>query len=176
MMEPLIALVCIDLQRGRLNGADAERTARGCIRMLQAARRRGWPVLHSCRRQPGLEGGRPIPGLEPWSSEAVYLRDAPSAFSNPAFRAAALGLGGPFALIGYSLADSVLATAFAAAELHLPVEVLADAVAVGADDDDEVVRQTLYLPLARLAPMARLVTIHDILQPEAAHPIAANLA
>lgn len=174
---PPAALVCLDLQRARLLGSpsssDPARITATCRRVLEQARVRGWPVLHVHRREATSEGARPIPGLEPLASEPVYLRPGPSAFSHKAFARQAMGLGGPLALIGFSMIDSVLATAFAAADLKLPVEVLSDAVATDSRDDGAL-RQALNIPLAALSPLCRLIEADDLLQEEAAAFAAAN--
>lgn len=172
---PPAALVCLDLQRARLSGSPtaAARVTAACRRVLEQARARGWPVLHVHRREATSEDARPIAGLEPLPSEPVYLRPGPSAFSHPAFTRRAKGLGGPLALIGFSMADSVLATAFAAADLQLPVEVLSDAVAVGERDDPDL-RRALSTPLASLFPHCRLIAADDLLQEEAVAYAAAN--
>ena len=136
-------------------------------------RARGWPVLHVHRREATAEGARPIVGLEPLPTEPIYLRRGPSAFSHPAFARRAQGLGGPLALIGFSMTDAVLATAFAAADLQLPVEVLSDAVATGERDDPDL-RRALSAPLTSLFPLCRLIQADDLLQEEAAAFVAAN--
>lgn len=174
---PPAALVCLDLQRARLSSSlgpsGATQITVTCRRVLEQARVRGWPVLHVHRREATPEGARPIPGLEPLASEPIYLRPGPSAFSHKAFARQVIGLGGPLALIGFSMVDSVLATAFAAADLKLPVEVLSDAVATASGDDDAL-RQALDIPLAALSPLCRLIQADDLLQEEAAAFAAAN--
>lgn len=171
---PPAALVCLDLQRARLTDSPATAPVIAtCRRVLSQARGRGWPVLHVHRREATSEAARPIPGLEPLPSEPVYLRPGPSAFTHPAFARHAKALGGPLALIGFSLADAVLATAFAAADLQLPVEVLCDAVATGGLDDPDL-RRALAAPLASLFPQCRLIAADDLLQEEAAGFAPAN--
>ena len=110
---PPAALVCLDLQRARVSGAPAAaaQVTGACRRVLEQARARAWPVLHVHRREATAEGARPIVGLEPLPTEPIYLRRGPSAFSHPAFARRAQGLGGPLALIGFSMTDAVLATA-----------------------------------------------------------------
>lgn len=170
------ALVCLDLQRGRLahalSPAAAERVAANCRRVLVMARQRGWPVLHVHRREARAEDGRPISGLEPRPSEPVYVRPGPSAFSHAAFARHALALGGPLALVGFSLNDSVLATAFAAADVRMQTEVLLDAIA--ADCRDAAAREALIETLAALSPGCRLIQSEDLYREEADHCAAAN--
>lgn len=125
-------LVCLDLQRGRLqHAADGPRVAEACRRVLAEARRRRWPVLHVHHRGAAVELGRPIAGLEPLPSEPLFERPGPSAFSNRSFERVAQGLGGPLALMGFHAFDTVAATAFAAADRQIPVDLIFDAVATG---------------------------------------------
>lgn len=168
-------MVCLDLQRGRLlGGADgADRALEACRRVLEQARRRRWPVLHVHRREATLEAGRPIGGLEPLPSEPIYLRGGPSAFSHRGFCQAAQAYGGPLALIGFSLCDSVLATAFAAVDRELTVEVVRDAVALGGGGD-LALRQALAAPLASLSPMARIIDSQELFAEDAGALAAAN--
>lgn len=167
-VPPPAALVCLDLQRSRLDASPATARALGaCRAILAQARQRRWPVLHVHRREDSAEQARPIEGLEPLASEPVFVRPGPSAFSHGAFTRSALALGGPLALIGFSLGDTVLATAIAAADRRLAVEVLVDAVAADRTD-------ALSASFAALAPLCRLTTSHELLREEAAPFVAAN--
>ncbi|MDP3853774.1 isochorismatase family protein [Phenylobacterium sp.] len=168
-------LVCLDLQRGRLSGVSdgADRSLEACRRVLEQARRRRWPILHVHRREATLEDGRPIVGLEPLPSEPIYLRSGPSAFSHRGFCQAARAYGGPLALIGFSLCDSVLATAFAAVDRDLTVEVVRDAVALGGGGD-LALRQALAAPLVSLSPMARIIDSQELFIEDAGALAAAN--
>ncbi|WP_374659472.1 isochorismatase family protein [Phenylobacterium sp.] len=166
-VPPPAALVCLDLQRGRLADAAGDGAVAACQFVLAQARARRWPVLHVHRREASPETARPILGLEPLASEPVYVRSGPSAFSNQAFAQTAQALGGPLALVGFSLRDTVLATAIAAADRNLPVEILVDAVAADAGD-------RLAPTYASLAPHCRLIDSDDLLQEEAALVEAAN--
>jgi nicotinamidase-related amidase len=169
---PRAVLVCLDLQRNRQAGETQGPVVAQCRRVLAEARRRCWPVLHVHVRS--LADSRPIAGLEPRPSEPVFLRQGPSAFSNANFTRAALALGGPLALIGFALEDTVLATAFAAADRDLAVDVILDAVFAGAHEPDAVNR-VLLAPLRALAPRARLVDSDDLLVVETGRFAAANL-
>lgn len=170
--SPRAALVCLDLQRHRLSGDGNGPVLSQCRRVLAEARRRRWPVLHVHSRT--LADPRPIQGLEPRPTEAVFLRQGPSAFSNANFTRAALALGGPLALIGFALEDTVLATAFAAADRDIAVDVVLDAVSSGSHDPQAVDR-VLLAPLRALAPRTRLVTSGDVLVADADRFAAANL-
>jgi nicotinamidase-related amidase len=168
--DPRAALVCLDLQRYRDGGAGGDPMLAACRRALQDARRRGWPVLHVHARPPGGDL-RPLPGLEPRPSEPVFLRRGPSAFSNPAFAQAAHATGGPLALIGFALLDTVLATAFAAADRDLETQVVMDAVFAGAGIDPRALSSTLQA----LSPHGRAITLKDLFHEEAERFAAANL-
>ncbi|MDO8381184.1 cysteine hydrolase family protein [Phenylobacterium sp.] len=163
------ALVCLDLQRERLACEGAPATVTACRAVLEEARRRRWPVLHVHSRNAQLPGGRPIPGLEPLPSEAVFGRQGPSAFTNRTFSQTAQTLGGPLVLIGFSLADTVMATAFAAADRDLAVDVVEDAVG-----GDPTARRILLKPLAALASRTRVLTFHDLVFEDASRFAAAN--
>ena len=142
-----------------------------CRKVLSEARRRRWPVLHVHTRQTEPGDGRPILGLEPRPSEPVFVRQGPSAFSSPGFARAAMALGGPLALIGFALHDTVLATAFAAVDRNLPVEVLRNAVWSGPEAGDAA----LLTPLLALAPQARVLEVADLFCDEHEAFAAANL-
>ncbi|MBV9994675.1 MAG: isochorismatase family protein [Caulobacteraceae bacterium] len=163
-------LICLDLQReyvipGRpfYTPAGAE-VAAACARVLAHARTMGWRVVHSqLRRAGGCFGpgpfGAPIEGLRPLISEPVFLRRGLSAFSNPDF---ALELhrarGEDVFLIGFSLADTCLATTLAALDQGLDLALVEDAVGVGggaAAEAPEIAR-------AVLRPLARLVSSRDL--------------
>ena len=164
------ALVCLDLQRERLATENAAATVAACRAVLDQARRRRWPVLHIHARGGGGSSHLPIPGLEPLPSEAVFIRQGPSAFTNHTFSQTAQILGGPLALIGFRLADTVLATAFAAADRNLAVEVIDDAVG-----GDPANRSVLLKPLAALAPRARVITSREFFHQDATRFAAANM-
>jgi nicotinamidase-related amidase len=168
--EPKAALVCLDLQRYRGSGQGAEQVLAACRRALDEARRRGWPVLHVHARPPGADT-RPLPGLEPRPSEPVFVRKGPSAFSSPAFTQAALATGGPLALIGFDLQDTVLATAFGAADRDLATEVVMDAVGTGGAVDLRTMTATFNV----LSPQGRRITLQDLFHEEAERFAAANL-
>jgi len=173
-LPPPAALVCLDLQRGRAAGLPAAAaTAGACRKVIDAARLRSWPILHVHRRESDPGAGRPILGLEPLPSEPVYVRPGASAFSHQGFAHAAQGLGGPLALIGFSLCDSVLATTFAALDRRLPVEILIDAV-FASPEDEAVLRQALAAALTGRPPPCRLIGSADLFAEEAADIVAAN--
>lgn len=173
--SPRAGIVCLDLQRNRQAGEGAapglEPTLDMCRRVLGEARRRRWPVLHVHSRHAAPVDERPISGLEPRPSEPVFVRQGPSAFSSPGFARAAAALGGPLALIGFSLHDTVLATAFAAADRHLDVDVLSNAVWGGSEPVDDA----LLAPLRALAPQARVVEVADLFRDDQGAFAAANL-
>lgn len=170
--EPRAAVICLDLQRYRAPRAKATDTLEACRALLDGARRRRWPVLHVHAGGPAGDL-RPLSGFEPRPNEPVFVRHGPSAFSNASFTRAACALGGPLALAGFSLQDTVLATAFAAADRRLPVEVVLDCVI--ADEVESLSALTaLFRPLERLGPDIQATTLKDLLQPEAGRLAAAN--
>ena len=73
--------------------------------------------------------GAPIEGLRPLVSEPVYFRRGLSAFANPGFTAELRGArGADVYLIGFSLADTCLATALAGVDEGLSLTLVEDAV------------------------------------------------
>lgn len=168
--DPGAVLVCLDLQRYRHCGLKANTTLAASRWALEAARRRSWPVVHVHARPPGVDP-RPLPGLEPRPSEPVFLRRGPSAFSNPAFAQAAQASGGPLALIGFALLDTVLATAFAAADRKLETQVVMDAVSAEAEPP----ACALSAAFMALSPHGRAVTLNDLFHEESERFVAANL-
>ncbi len=166
------ALVCLDLQRGRLGTpSSTEAEALGaCQDALVQARSLRWPVLHVHSRLHAGEAARSIEGLEPLPSEAVYVRNGPSPFSNRNFTLAVQALGGPLALIGFGLSDTVLATAFAAADRDLGCQVVSDAVVSPPGD-----RLGPRHPLFGLMSQLGLVTREDLFQQGARRFAAANM-
>lgn len=173
-MNAPVALVCLDLQRGCAAAASPEavRTIATCHGVIKQARRRRWPILHVHHRAASVEASRPLSGLEPLPSEPVYLRAGPSAFSHQGFARAAQGLGGPLALIGFSFCDTVLATAFAAADRKLPVEIVIDAVFATSEETD-LARRAILTSLAAQTSACRLIQSAELFEGEAA-ALAAN--
>lgn len=169
-LEPRAVLVCLDLQRYR--GTDIGPRVDGARRILAQARAERWPVLHV---HAGRMAGdiRPLPGFEPRPTEPVFVRRGPSAFSNPGFAQAACGLGGPLALIGYGLQDTALATAFAAADRGLGVEVVCDGLIAG-EAPTAFALPALLRPLESLGQNVRVITSRDLFPLEAGRLAAAN--
>ena len=165
-------LVCLDLQSGRQlePGVDEARALEACRLVLAQARSLRWPVLHVHSRFHTGDATRSIAGLEPLPSEAVYVRNGPSPFSNRNFTLAVQALGGPLALIGFGLNDTVLATAFAAADRDLACQVVSDAVV-----NPQGARLNPSHPLYGLMPQLGLVTSHDLFQQGARRFAAANM-
>jgi hypothetical protein len=99
--------------------------------LLRHARTHGWDVAHvvSRRPRPGETAWRPMAGLAPEPSEAVYHREDVSAFSSPHLRAALTeGPRREVVLCGVSVRGSGLATALDALRLALRLTVADDAV------------------------------------------------
>jgi nicotinamidase-related amidase len=145
--------VCLDLQRANAP-ASGDATLQemrlrldNCRRVLAHARAWNWSVVHVYRRRRGGSLSRPIDGLEPRPSEPVIARDGVSAFSSRSFRDLVDGAHeAQLVLIGYCLASTCLATAFAAHDLGLSTLIVEDAVsaspniAAGAHDIETVAR------------------------------------
>ena len=84
-----------------------------------------------------------------------------------------VALGGPLALIGFSLCDSVLATAFAAADRKVAVEILQDAVAINAKDE-RLQRMAMSGPIMSLSPLCRMIASEELFQEGVSALAAAN--
>jgi hypothetical protein len=81
-------LVCLDLVKADAPPPHQDRVRIDkCRRLLTFARAAGWLISHVYPRQAG-RSTRPLEGLEPLPSEAVYYRTGASAFSNRVFRRA----------------------------------------------------------------------------------------
>jgi len=134
-------LICLDLQRDcvipgrpRYDAGNAE-VAAVCARVLALARCEGWRIVHSQVRDghaplaPAQGFHSPIEGLRPLIAEPMYFRRGLSAFANPEFGAEMLAARGERVfLIGFSLADSCLATALAGIDAGLRLTLIEDAV------------------------------------------------
>jgi|SRR5579871_2135380 len=163
-------LVCLDLQREyvvpgrpRYDAANAD-VAATCAKVLRMARRRGWRVVHSQLRGESATPsaremfGAPIEGLRPLITEPVFFRRGLSAFANAAFTEhlkSARGL--ELFLIGFSLADTCLATALAAVDEGLSPTLIEDAVGAGAGVGTVEAARAILRPLLRIVPSSRLL-------------------
>ncbi len=168
---PELWLICLDLQRdyvvpGRPFYAPASAdVARACIGVLEHARANGWRIIHSQRRR-GFETafggglfGAPIEGLRPLISEPIFLRRCLSAFSEPEFAAELHGAqGGEVYLIGFSLADTCLATTLAAVDHGLSLILVEDALG-GVSADGAPASQ---MARSILSPFARFVSSGEV--------------
>jgi nicotinamidase-related amidase len=159
-------LICLDLQReyvvpGRaLYDAGAAEVAQACSGVLALARASDWRVIHCQMRREASPGrrldyfGAPIEGLRPLISEPVYMRDGLSAFTNPDFAAKLReARGDDVYLIGFSLADTCLATVMAAVDYGLSLTLVIDAIGAGAASVIGVaqIARTLLRPFVRTA-------------------------
>jgi len=155
-------LICLDLQRehvvpGHARYAPANaRAALVCARVLNFARKDGWRIVHTQRGRGVAQReqfGAPIEGLRPLISEPVFFHRGLSAFANPAFAAELRAARGEEVfLIGFSLADTCLATALAGFDAGLSLTLVEDAIGVGATQ--------AFVDGARavLAPFARFIS------------------
>ena len=163
-------LICLDLQRDyvvpgrpRYSLANTE-VADRCARVLGLARDEGWRVVHSQFRAetsapwPRELFGAPIEGLRPLVSEPVYFRKGLSAFANPGFtQEMRVARGAEVYLIGFSLADTCLATALAGVDEGLSLTLVEDAVGASEELAATEVARTILKPFVQLASSRRLL-------------------
>lgn len=156
-------LVCLNLNREYVTpgrplyapgAAAAAIRARAC---LSHARDLGWPVAHVHARYSRLSKSsnfaRPIDGLEPLPSEALFFTPRRSAFAHAELRARLIAERPPAVyLVGFSLAVEGLASMFDAADLGAVVRLVEDAVATPAIGD----RSAAEMDRAALAIAASL--------------------
>lgn len=167
-------LLCLNLNReyvtpGRpLHAAGAAAAATRARACLSHARDLGWCVAHVQSRHSRLSRSasfaRPIDGLEPLPSEALFMTAARSALAHPELRAR-LVVGRPPAifLVGFALAHEGLASLFDAADLGLPLRVVEDAVAspgIGDRSAGEIDRAALAIA----GSLSCIVSSADLLQ------------
>jgi nicotinamidase-related amidase len=163
-------LVCLDLQRdyvvpGRPRyAAENAEVAAICARVLGFARDEGWRVVHSQLREgdaapwPRDLFHAPIEGLRPLISEPVFFRQGLSAFGNAGFAAELrLARGKDVFLIGFSLADTCLATALAGVDAGVSLVLVEDAIGAGATPEAAEAARTVLRPFVRLTPSRRLL-------------------
>jgi nicotinamidase-related amidase len=163
-------LICLDLQRDyvvpgrpRYSLANTE-VAATCARVLRLARDEGWRIVHSQFRGetttpwPRELFGAPIEGLRPLISEPVYFRKGLSAFANAGFtQEMRVARGADVYLIGFSLADTCLATALAGVDEGLSLTLIEDAVGAGEELATADVARTILKPFVELASSGRLL-------------------
>ena len=152
-------LLCLNLNRefvtpGRPRHAQSGIAAASAARtLLCGARERGWTIAHVQARKGNLSSAddfaRPIEGLEPLPSEALFLVRHRSALAHIDLRAR-LNADRPATLYlaGFALAHEGLATLFDAVDLGLSVRVVADAVAspaIGDRSSGEIDRAALAI-------------------------------
>ncbi len=163
-------LICLDLQRDhvvpgrpRYSAGNAD-VADTCARVLSLARDEGWRVVHSQFRAdtvapwPRELFAAPIEGLRPLVSEPVYFRRGLSAFANSDFAAELRAARGhDVYLIGFSLADTCLATALAGVDEGLSLILVEDAVGASEELAAADVARTILKPFVQLASSRRLM-------------------
>jgi nicotinamidase-related amidase len=160
-------LICLDLQReyvvpGRPRYEAGNATvAQTCRDVLNVARAGRWRVVHSQVRDDSasthLMFGAPIEGLRPLVTEPVFFRRGLSAFANPAFASKMReARGAEVFLIGFSLADTCLATALAALDEGLSPTLVEDAVGAGAAHERSEAARAVLTPLLKVVPSSRL--------------------
>jgi nicotinamidase-related amidase len=162
-------LVCLDLQRefvvpGRpLFQPEAAAVVGACGRIIRRARHDGWNIVHAHRRRPdGLFGktglfSAPIEGLRPLISEPIFVREALSAFANTDFGSTlSQARGDDVYLIGFSLADSCLATALDAIDEGLRLNLVADALGRGGSSTTAAETASGLKPYVRLVSSSKI--------------------
>ncbi|HEY1752758.1 MAG TPA: cysteine hydrolase [Caulobacteraceae bacterium] len=162
-------LICLDLQRDHVipgrpsyvaGNADVVDT---CVRVLSLARDENWRIVHSqVRVETDISWPRelfraPIEGLRPLITEPVFFRKALSAFATPGFADELRGArGAEVYLIGFSLADTCLATAIGAVDAGLSLTLVEDAVGAGEAPDEAAATRTVLTRFAKLRSSRRL--------------------
>ena len=162
-------LICMDLQReyvvpGRpryaAENADVVAT---CARVLAMAREDGWRIVHSQVQpetrpsEPCSMFGAPIEGLRPLISEPVFFRRGLSAFANPAFASELRGARGEEVfIVGFSLADTCIATALAGIDEGLSLTLVEDAVGAGPAPAAAGAARTILQPLVQILSSRQL--------------------
>lgn len=167
-------LVCLNLNREYVTAgrplyapaaAAAAIHARAC---LSHARDLGWPVAHVQSRHSRLSQNpsfaRPIDGLEPLPSEALFLTQRRSAFAHAELRARLIAERPPSVfLVGFSLAFEGLASLFDASDLGASLRVVEDAVATPPIGDRSAAEMD-RAALAIAASLSCVVSSADVLQ------------
>ncbi|HUZ12165.1 MAG TPA: isochorismatase family protein [Caulobacteraceae bacterium] len=164
-------LICLDLQRefvvpGRPHyDPSADQVAGACARVIDHARAARWRIVHSQRRRLGglfcgeTLFGAPIEGLRPLISEPVFLRTGLSAFSSPEFASRVEDARNcEVCLIGFSVADSCLATAFSAIDAGLSLTVVEDAIGGDAPGAAAEVARSILGRLVRLISVPEFIS------------------
>jgi nicotinamidase-related amidase len=162
----------MDLQReyvvpGRPRyAAENAEVAATCGRVLAMAREDGWRIVHSQTHpeahaaEPLSMFGAPIEGLRPLISEPVFFRRGLSAFANPAFASELRGARGEEVfVVGFSLADTCIATALAGIDEGLSLTLIEDAVGAGPAPATADAARTILAPLVRLVSSRQLVRL-----------------
>jgi len=160
-------LICLDLQRQYVvpghphYRAEADEVVRRCAQVLEIARAGRWRIVHSQLRHEANGAwrrrdrfGAPIEGLRPLISEPVYLRDGLSAFCDRDFAAKLReATGDEVYLMGFSLADTCLATVLSAVDHGHRLTLIEDAVGAGASQGatPSQIARCLMTPFVRLS-------------------------
>jgi nicotinamidase-related amidase len=162
-------LICLDLQRdyvvpGRPRyAAENAQVAAACVRVLGRARDEGWRIVHSQLRQddsaawPRELFNAPIEGLRPLISEPVFFRRGLSAFADSGFAAELRAArGDEVFLVGFSLADTCLATVLAGVDEGLELTLIEDAVGAGTTSALAAAARTVLERFVKLASSRRI--------------------
>jgi len=167
--SPRSWLICLDLQRDHVvpgrprYAAENAQVAAACARVLGYARDAGWRIVHSQLRHddsgawPRELFSAPIEGLRPLISEPVFFRHGLSAFADPGFASEMRAARGEQVyLVGFSLADTCLATVMAGIDEGLSLTLLEDAIGAGATPALATATRMVLERFARLASSRRI--------------------
>jgi hypothetical protein len=155
-------LVCLDLVRGpHAPSAEEEVRIGRCRRMLAFARASGWVISHVYPRS-ASRSARPLEGLAPLTSEPVYYRTGPSAFSNRVFcRAIKEHYDTDLVIMSLALSSTALGTALSAHDRELPVTLIGDTLGQDAAADGlaaiETVAHALVAPFVQIKETGQLI-------------------
>jgi nicotinamidase-related amidase len=162
-------LICLDLQRDHVIPGRPQYAAgnadvvEACVRVLSLARDERWRVVHSqVREETAIAWPReyfraPIEGLRPLITEPVFFRQGLSAFAADGFAEELRDArGAPVYLIGFSLADTCLATVIGAVDEGLSLTLIEDAIGDGEAADEAVATRTVLKRFAQLRSSRRL--------------------
>lgn len=146
--------IFVDLQREYVIDGRAHALSRrepwwsNCIRLLDFARKRGYPVAHfrQLRSEPFFNRATPfaewIEEFRPWPHEMVFERSMPSCYANESFAALLDSLSRPyFVLAGLTCETNCLATVFDSHHRGHRTVLVADASmsrALGDHDEERV--------------------------------------
>lgn len=166
-------LLCLDLQQEFVTPGrpwadpDGHEVALICARIIEAARKAGWALVHSQLHQgaPMIAGHgltQPIPGCEPRPGEVLLRRAGVSAYAHPDLDGILEGGGADSAfVIGFSAPMSMTATLFDAADRLHPLSLIEEAIGA-ADVGEWGAEHTRALCIDTARKMDRAIRLGDV--------------